>query len=375
MPPPCALDVFSAQHEPTYGTFKGEAEDVSAGVGNECSCSPAQSPHPSLDGLGFKQGLACCLGAVTLFAQVPSAVRMLYNIDAQTFTPCNILCGGNLVGIFFLPMFYRSELTARRLERVTRHEILMTLLSAFLYSALGPALQLTGIGRVSVTSLAMLQRLESVNLIVLSSIIERALPSRWSILNSLSIVAIVMTFLASAFVEGIDMFGCLLIVASGWCFSGSLMVTRSQLSNLSPGQVSSARVVFGFFFYHLLNIVMGMEDGLSRLYSVFYWQYMVVYGFLYVVCGAVLWTLALRNCSAATLAVGITTLFPLQLVFAYLVLGECPDSSHAVLAGFLIVVIGSGALEVLWKEGSFNAQRCTCYDTPAQADIVPLKGI
>ena len=313
------------------------------------ACAGGEGHDGTVRELTVRQSVVCCAAAMLLFSQVPTAFSYLQTLDAQLFTTCNVICGSNSIGLLVLPFLYRNDIRKKQVQAVTRREWIMVMISAFLYSAMGPFFQFSGLKRTNVETLAMMQRVESVNLIAFTALLGD-LPSRWSFLNCCSILIIIATYCVINITTLDILTGVLYLLASGWCFGISLMITRRELGKMTPGVVSVSRVTFGFIFYHIFSIGMGMQETIMQVYSFAFWSWMLWYGLLYVVGGQYIWTLALRNCSPSVLAAGMTALFPLQLFWAFLVFQRLPPTADLLLAFALLCVVASGALELLSKQ-------------------------
>eukprot|EP01060_Flectonema_neradi_P016071 TRINITY_DN22679_c0_g1_i1.p1 TRINITY_DN22679_c0_g1~~TRINITY_DN22679_c0_g1_i1.p1 ORF type:complete len:355 (+),score=43.81 TRINITY_DN22679_c0_g1_i1:78-1142(+) len=301
--------------------------------------------------------------SVILFTQVPSVVKVLFNKNPSVFTACSILCAGNMVSVVWFPILFWKDLTIEKLSKVTKREVVALFTSSLLYSAIGPALQLRGLETTSVALSSAIQRLETVNLLLFTYWVSGDPISTWNVLNGIAIIVCVITF---CIVNDTPLGnGALYILSSGWAFSFSLVITKSELSNVLPGHVACARAILGTIFYHIFA---AGEETLAEVYSIELWKSMIWYGFIYVVIAQYLWVLALQSCKSTTIAVGITTQFPLQLVWAFLFLGDIPPFAQIAVSVVLVIVAFSGAMEtvVMGRRGEYTAE---------QADRIPLKGI
>ena len=268
-----------------------------------------------------------------------------------------------MIGMVWFPILFWKDLTYEHLSKITKRELSALFLSSLLYSAIGPALQLRGLETTSVALSAAIQRLETVNLLLFTFWVTGEPVSRWNVINGLTIIACVVTF--CLYNDTPLGNGAIYILASGWAFSFSLVVTKSQLSNVRPGHVACGRALFGTILYHFFA---ASEESLTEIYSVELWKTMIWYGLVYVVIAQYLWILALQSCKATTIAVGITTQFPLQLLWSFLFLNAVPPFAQVAISIVLIAVACSGALEtvVMGKRGEYTAE---------QADRIPLKGV
>eukprot|EP01063_Lacrimia_lanifica_P020436 TRINITY_DN27749_c0_g1_i1.p1 TRINITY_DN27749_c0_g1~~TRINITY_DN27749_c0_g1_i1.p1 ORF type:complete len:435 (+),score=96.45 TRINITY_DN27749_c0_g1_i1:96-1400(+) len=291
------------------------------------------------------RGVLALAVSVILFSLVPTAIQLMYAHDPDVFTPCAILCAGNMVALLAFPLAFSSDLTRDALTKLTRRELYAMLTSTVLYGAVGPALQFTALQSIPVRTMAVLQRLESVNILVLSAVFSEANVTKWTKGNSVAIVMCVVAYLYFGDPASHDATGSALLLVAGWAYSVSLYITKTELNRVAPGQIVVFRAAFGTVFYHILSAILGKETY-KHLYSFALWRWMVWYGLLFVFLGQLTWTTALLNNPPALLSVGITALFPLQILWSVWVLGDWPPPADILITGALLAIVISGAVEV-----------------------------
>eukprot|EP01064_Diplonema_japonicum_P019328 TRINITY_DN2802_c0_g1_i1.p1 TRINITY_DN2802_c0_g1~~TRINITY_DN2802_c0_g1_i1.p1 ORF type:complete len:358 (+),score=47.38 TRINITY_DN2802_c0_g1_i1:64-1137(+) len=318
-----------------YGTFGGEKE-------------AQQQQHEKIDSKRACYGELCFVLSLLIFSQVPSVVQWLYRLNSEVFTACSILCASNMVGAIAFPLFFRAELSRERLRKVPFHEWVVLCVSAVLYSAIGPALQLTALRYTSVTTMAVTQRFESVNLVIYSWIFTSVVPSTWCKANTGLIVTCIFMYLSFAVSANPDesLKGPVYTVLSGWAYSTSLILTK-RLEVMSVGQVAVGRAVMGTVFYHFMAVTLQNEESLSMIYSQELWTYMIWYGIVYVFLGQYFWTIALKECPPVTLSAGVTSLFPLQVFWSVVILGTAPTFPEKIVTAVLVVIVASCTAEIL----------------------------
>eukprot|EP01059_Diplonema_ambulator_P018457 TRINITY_DN30828_c0_g1_i1.p1 TRINITY_DN30828_c0_g1~~TRINITY_DN30828_c0_g1_i1.p1 ORF type:complete len:357 (+),score=32.03 TRINITY_DN30828_c0_g1_i1:55-1125(+) len=329
----------------------------------------AEKTIPKVQQVNSWYGEGCFVLALLIFSQVPSVVQTLYRVNPGLFTACSILCASNMVGCIVFPIVFYKDLAIAELRKVSHGEWASLAFSALLYSAIGPAFQLTALQYTSVTTMAVVQRFESVNLIVYSSLFASKTLTTWCKINSVLIVTCILLYLAVSVRSWNDAKGPLFTIFSGWAFSSSLILTK-ELQRVSIGLVAVTRAVFGTIFYHAMTVVMQTGDeGLSMLYSATLWEYMIWYGLFYVFLGQYVWTIALKECSPVTLSAGVTSLFPLQVFWSVLILGTVPTPSEKIVTVVLVAIVASCAAEIVHNPPESMPKR------QVTSDQLTLKGM
>ena len=92
-------------------------------------------------------GPAFLLTAVLLFSANNSALACLLGKDTPWFTPCNILCASNTVGLGAFPLLFPKDLTPAKLRAVTRKEWGGMLVSSISANVIGALLNVEGLAK------------------------------------------------------------------------------------------------------------------------------------------------------------------------------------------------------------------------------------
>jgi drug/metabolite transporter (DMT)-like permease len=226
----------------------------------------------------------------------------------------------------------------------------MMTIGSVLYSAVGPFLFLTGLASTDVTvpTAAILQRMESLNFLLLSYWFLDSKLSRWSVCNGfVTLLGIVLAVISPAFWGASPQLsaGALYVLMAGYAFSVSLLISKKYLVDIPVSLLSVYRVSLGTLLYHMLIFAIG--EDLGGLYSPELWHYMAPYGLVYVFCGQVMWLTALQRATPLLLSIGTTTLFILNLIWSAGLLNVWPTVPQWIGSAFLAVSIASSAAEII----------------------------
>ena len=165
---------------------------------------------------------------------------MLQRVDGDLFEPCNVLCSSNMIGLVVLSLFNVRSISLADLRGVSWRQWAWLSVGSGLYSALGPFLYMTGLSLTDVPTAAIIQRLESIDLLVLSFFFLGKPVSRWTLCNSLlTLLGILLALLSPLFwgdKVSIPM-GVVFIVLAGFY----VPVRRRLLSQAAPKIAGSDR--------------------------------------------------------------------------------------------------------------------------------------
>ena len=291
--------------------------------------------------------------AVLIFSSSSSVYVMLNDLDAETFTPCNVLCAASTYGVVFMVAYlfgYKKSVTWNDFRSLPREDLGVLLVGSILYSVVGPFFLYLALTTLSVPAASILQRLEGMNFLVLSYLFLEAEISRWALFSaSFTLAGVLLALFWDSMVgdEASYPLGILWIILSGWGNAGSLLLTKKYLSKCNTGLVAIGRVVIGTILYHILSVSLGDSD---RLYTAKVWVYTLPYGFVYVFLGQVSWVTALKVVKPVPITVGTSALFALNLAWAAGLLSSYPTTSQWVGAAFIVTGISSSLAETLYKD-------------------------
>jgi drug/metabolite transporter (DMT)-like permease len=297
-------------------------------------------------------GEASLLNALLIFSSQNSVFKLLNNSNEDIFSPCNILCAASTYGFIFMFSYYvgySRSVTLKSFHEIVYFDGIMLLIGSFLYSVAGPFLFLMGLQSVSVPQAAIIQRMESINFLILSVLLLGSKNSVGTCVSAcFTVLGVTVSLLWKVFfgdVLSIPL-GVVYILASGYCYSASLFISKKYLAKLNSGIVNLTRVVLGTVLFHLLSLIMGNKDS---LYSSRLWVLMLPYGFVYVCLGQVFWIHAVKKVSPIIIAVSTNFLFILIILFSALLLREFPNIGQWAAICFILVGIAVSMLEEIQK--------------------------
>ena len=300
-----------------------------------------------------KSGLIFLALAILIFSASNSVFVKLNEIDDEIFNACTILCSSNLVGLFFMTIFFWKQLTLEAVYSLSYKDCFWLFLGSTLYSCLAPYFMMTGLSIISVETVAILQRMESINILILGYFCIGVKTNRWVICNTLlTLTGIVLTIVSPLFFgDSVNPdFGMLYILISGICNSLSLLISMKSLSVIPLAIVAVFRVCVGTILFHLLILAIRNEYMLTELYSAKVWMYMVWYGFVFVFLGQVCWLTALTSTSPLTVSVGTTTLFIFTIMWGIIILGKLPSKEEWIGFAIISFSIISSIFEKLYNQ-------------------------
>jgi drug/metabolite transporter (DMT)-like permease len=293
-------------------------------------------------------GETTLLTALLIFSSQNSVFKLLNNKDEDIFTPCNILCAASTYGLILMfgyYVVYTKLVTFDTVKELSRFDWLMLLIGSFLYSVAGPFLFFMGLQTISVPQAAIVQRMESLNFLVLSvSLLGTHTSFGIFVSASMTLLGVVISLIWDVFYGNTVSIsiGVVYVLLAGYCYSVSLFLSKKYLSAVNSGVVNLTRVLLGTVLFHMLSLILGGSDS---LYASELWMLMFPYGFVYIFLGQISWIHALKEVSPIIIAVGTNLLFLLTLAFSAMLLGELPNASQWVASGFILVGIGVSLLE------------------------------
>jgi drug/metabolite transporter (DMT)-like permease len=204
-------------------------------------------------------GLVSLVVAILIFSSNSATYQQIREAQPQVFTACNVLCGQSLIGLAILMPFFWHHITPSEIKKRTCTEWLALCAGTTLYSVLGPFFNLTALSQLPVATVAILQQLEPVMLVLFAKVFFKEQVDRWSgmntLLNVLGVVAAVTT--APLFGQPISFgMGSVYSVLSSICFVCSLLISNNYLKEVPMGLLVMFRALLGSFGYMMLNVAM-----------------------------------------------------------------------------------------------------------------------
>jgi drug/metabolite transporter (DMT)-like permease len=231
----------------------------------------------------------------------------------------------------------------------------MLTLGAVTYSVIGPLLLFMALEHISVPQVTIIQRLESVDILVMSVLLLGTNVSWWLIGNAaLTFIGILLSILSPLFLPTEDGKlhldeGVIYTIVAGFAYCLSMMITIKWLSKIPIPIVSLYRSVVGTAIYHIVIVAVPTISP-GELNSPLLWLWMVPYGLLYVCAVQVLLLSAIVRAAPASISVGSNLIFFLSLMWAALLLKSYPTVPETFGAFFVALSIVSSVWEILSRD-------------------------
>jgi len=286
--------------------------------------------------------------AMLIFSASNSVFVLLHGIDEHALNACSILCASNLVGLLLMLILFRKKLTLEVLLSIGYKDWIWLFIGSFLYSCIAPYFILSGLSRISVDMVGILQRMESINILILGYFIMGTKVSYWGICNALlTLTGILMTLVSPLFFgEKIEFsLGMLYVLIAGCCYSSSLIISMLCLHRIPLPVVAVFRVSIGTLMFHIFMAIAIQDYMWNELRNATLWLYMIPYGIIFVFGGQIFWLMALSTTSAQVISIGTTTLFILTILWGMIILQKIPTKEEWIGFCVLSVSIASSILE------------------------------
>lgn len=300
------------------------------------------------------QGGILLIVALLVFSSQGSVFVLLNRRDANVYSSCNVLCAASTYGLVFVLLYftcYKRTVNLQSFKDLKGIEWVYLLSGSTLYSTVGPYLFLLGLESVSVPLASIMQRLESLNFLLLSYLFLGAKITSWTLASSCWIVLGVCMGLFWPAIVGEESraevpVGCVLIMCGGYAYSTSLLISKKYLARINTGVVTLTRVGLGTLLFHALNVTLGASDslGTGKL-----WVAMLPYSIVYIFLGQICWNGALKTVPPLVLSLATNLLFVLALIWAAIILATFPNQAAWVGAACIMIGLISSALEILYR--------------------------
>ncbi len=295
-------------------------------------------------------GPAFITGAVLLFGLKVSIFKALNAGNPEVFNACNILCASQTVGLLSSALFLRHDLSLDKVRAIPKGVWFWMTIGAVMASILGPLFSNLGWTTASVSTVSVLEKSQSVFVLVAQPVMSccRELPSRWDSINALlTTTGIVLTFVSSAVFfggEGGISMGEFYIIISSLCFTCSLLISKTFLTEVPPGILTIFRLSVGTVSYHFISVA-GGSAYYSKLWTGELWLHMLYYGIFFVTVPQQCWLQATNTCSKPLLSTGINSQFAVQIAFGMIILQSFPTPSVLVGGTFILASIVSAVVK------------------------------
>ncbi len=293
--------------------------------------------------------------AMLIFSASNSVFVLLHGIDEEALNACSILCASNLVGLFLMLILFRNKLTLEVLLSISFYDWIWLFIGSFLYSCIAPYFILAGLSRISVDMVGILQRMESINILILGYFFKIGVKiSHWGICNALlTLTGILLTLISPIFWGEKFEFslGMLYVLIGGVSYSSSLIISMICIHRIPLPVVAVFRVSIGTLMFHIFMAIMIQDYMWNELRNATLWLYMIPYGIIFVFGGQIFWLMALSTTSPQVVSIGTTTLFILTILWGMIILQKIPTKEEWIGFSILSVSIVSSILEKMHTPG------------------------
>jgi drug/metabolite transporter (DMT)-like permease len=329
--------------------------------------------------------------AVPIFGSAGVVTRKLTEIGAQHFMSghnpvsyCNVLFVGNLCALLVLVPLNRHHLNRNALSQISGREWLGLLVVATLAAAVGPGLIFQSLSLTSVTTVALLGRLEPPLTLALSVWLLHERVNRREVIGSIvAFVGVVLTVVLHPDtaqmmpVAGLHIgLGESLATLAAIFLSVATIVTKKWLSRVPLGIYSTGRTGLGTIVFFCLALWMYGPQHFMGVLSPFLWEWMLLYGTIIIVIGQSLWSNGLRHSSIATVA-AIGSFTPVVgILAAYLILGEVPTLAQYLGGSVILIGLVIGQAGIKMRTERLESKRVNSLDRVQDVEArMGFKGI
>ena len=174
------------------------------------------------------------------------------------------------------------------------------------------------------------------------------IPPKWDIFNtSLVALGIVLAIVSPALFFGQDLkveSSQLYILISAACYAASMLINKDQLKDVPDGIFTVFKFSIGTIAFHLIAVARGRDKWLTLIDSEL-WLHMLYYGIFFVTVPQQFFLKALKLCTRAVLAAGVSFGMPMQIVLFMLIFQTLPSVPVAIGSGFILVSIVSAIVK------------------------------
>ncbi len=298
--------------------------------------------------------------AVLVYASSNSIVSLLADIGRQNtvmgrnaVSLCNLLFLGSLISLVPMVLIFYKDWTRQNLARLSGRDWGILTLSAFLSSALTPALFFIALDYTTVTNVVLIGRIEPPLFLLATFFLLKERLDPWAFAAGL--IALIGAVVIIAMGDGDAAFalgkGEIATIFATLSFIASTLVTRVGLKGIPLGIFSIYRTVLGTVIYYFLALYLYGPNHFQDLLQPIVLKYVWVYAIIVIIIGQFSWNLGLKYARAGDVSLA-TSFSPLAaLVIAMLLLGE--DPGPGLIPGGLIILLAIA----VGQTGRIRAQR------------------
>ncbi|MEM7732737.1 MAG: DMT family transporter [Pseudomonadota bacterium] len=302
-------------------------------------------------------GVLAAWAAVLIYAAANPIVVSLVDMGASNLvgggrnalTYSNLYFLGTLISVVPLAYLFRRDLKPTRVRRLSRKDWRILTLSAFLSSALTPALFFFALSETSVSNVALISRIEP-PLFLMGALL--VLGERF---DTRTMIAALMALTGAIWIiaaqdrgswAGFGL-GEAAAVAGTLSYVASTLVARAGLKRVPLGLFTVYRAVAGAAMYFTGATVIFGPSVFQDLFEPILWQWVWVYAGIVLVMGQLVWAMALKTAKAGTISLAASFAPLAAVLIAMMFLGE--DPGPGLMPGAAMILAS-----IAWAHGLFD---------------------
>lgn len=306
---------------------------------------------------GVYWGVFAAWAAILIYAAANPIVVSLVELGVSmplengrnALTYSNLYFLGTLMSVVPLAYMFRRDLKLTRVKRFTRKDWGILTLSAFLSSALTPALFFIALAHTSVSNVALVSRIEP-PLFLLGAlfVLGERFETRTLIAALMALAGAILIISAqeAGTWAGFGL-GEVAAIAATLSYVASTLVARAGLKRVPLGLFSIYRALAGAAIYFAGAVLIYGPNVFQDLDEPLLWKWVWVYAGIVLVLGQLVWALALKTAKAGTISLAASFAPLASVLIAMVFLGE--DPGPGLLPGAAVMLISIG-----WAQGLFD---------------------
>ena len=303
--------------------------------------------------------------AIIIFSASNSVTRKLTVLGMQKLIDgrnpisfCNVLFVGNICALVLLFFFYRKQWNIQSFKQLSRADWLGLIGVAILSGALAPSLIFMALESTLVNNVVLIGRIEPPLILTLSIFLLRERVNRWVIAGAaISFFGVFLTvFLQDSGENMVDMGGVIQVgkgelMAAGGAIALAIsnIISKVKLRQISLGFFTIFRTATGTVIFFVIVINLYGASHFTDVFSLFLWQWMLIYGAVIVVGGQLCWFMGLKTTGASEVSLASSFSPIVGILTAYFILGEAPNMAQyiggsVIICGIVLNQIGVYAM-------------------------------
>jgi drug/metabolite transporter (DMT)-like permease len=266
---------------------------------------------------------------------------------------CNVLFVGNFcAGLVILAASKWNDIKLDLVKSRPRTRALLT--GAILVGGvIAPTVLYYALGSTTATNLLLLTRIESLAFTAVGFLFFKDLvtPMNWLGLSVILVGSLLLALLSGG---GAITFGDGMALLGGILFAIGSVMTRFVLQDLKVATLLFSRNLIGAVVFFWIALYFYGPHHFADAFAAELWVIMLVYAAAVVVLGQITWFRALKKIPQSTVAVFITLIPVVGILFAYLLLEEVPSGKQWI--GSIIILAGVGISQIAGRPRQSDRQ-------------------